>query len=207
MCRTPRRVAQKGVYLLWESTVRRLLYDEGPQPHTVLYCGAEVVIEHDPAERFLHTSYGRVRLSSFEHYSARSTTTVMTYNHPHAAPSRRLLLFLPSERGAILIASTTASIPACLSSTLWSPCSCFNTKSAFFVWAFTGRHRSQFQCTPDDLPPNRIIEERVDLIRRGSASLTFLAPALLLRRRRPRLIPYGLLFEVFIAVVGGHHDC
>ena len=87
------------------------------------------------AVRLKHGNYDK--LSSFGNYSG-STTTVMTYNHPHAAPSCRLSLFLPSERGAILIASPTASIPACLSSTLWSPCSCFNAKSAFFVGAFTG---------------------------------------------------------------------
>ena len=44
------------------------------------------------------------------------------------------------------------------------------------------RRRIRFQCAPHDLPPNRIIKQRVNLIRRRSASFTFLAPVFPLRR-------------------------
>ena len=45
------------------------------------------------------------------------------------------------------------------------------------------RCRSGFQCAPHNLPPNRIIKQRIDLIRCRSASLTFLVSVSLLSRR------------------------
>ena len=68
------------------------------------------------------------------------------------------------------------------------------------------RRSGRFQCAPHDLPPNRIIKERVDLIRSCGASLTFLVPASLLRRRCPRLTLFVVFFDALIVVVGGHCD-
>jgi hypothetical protein len=68
------------------------------------------------------------------------------------------------------------------------------------------RRSGRFQCAPHDLPPNRIIKERVDLIRSCGASLTFLVPASLLRRRCPRLTLFRVLFDTLVVVVGGHCD-